>query len=163
MTTANTAFKQVIINLLNALQYEFGREISSFYFGDTVIYPPSAFISPTGQYCPVIAVSPSYNHLVEGSQAANGEIRALGIDILLLVNFTPYIEAVPTVAAGEEILLDAVDRVFEYLRRFDMLTLYNSVIMANVSEINWTWSPRQNQPVRGAVISYDLQVAIDYN
>lgn len=163
MATSNSVFKDVILNLINALQYEFGREVSSFYFGDTVIYPPSAFISPTGQYCPVIAISPSFNHLVDGSQAGNGEIRVLGIDILLLINYTPYIEAVPTVAAGEEMLLDIADRVFEYLRRYDMLTIYGSVIMANVSDINWTWSPRQNQPIRGAIISYELQVAIDYN
>lgn len=163
MATANSTFKEVIVALLNALQHEFGNEVTSFYFGDIVVYPPSAFISPTGQYSPVIAVSPSYNHLVDGSQAANGEIRALGLDILVLYNFTPFIQAVPTVAAGEEALMDIVDRIFEYLRRFDMLTLYNTVLMANVSEINWTWSPRQNQPIRGAVISYDLQVAIDYN
>lgn len=163
MATSNTVFKDCIINLISALQYEFGSEVTSFYFGDVIVYPPSAFISPTGKYCPVIAVSPSYNHLNEGSQAANGEIRSLGIDILLLVNYTPFIEAIPTQAAGEEILIDITDRVFEYLRRFDMLTIYETVLMANVSDVNWTWSPRQNQPIRGAVISYELQVAIDYN
>lgn len=163
MSTSNGTFKNIIINLLNALEHEFGRDVTSFYFGDVIVYPPSAFISPTGQYSPVISVSPSYNHLVEGSQTPMGEIRAMGIDILVLFNYTPYIEAVPTVAVGEEILMDTVDKVFEYLRRFDMLTLYDSVIMTNVHEVNWTWSPRQQQPIRGAVISYDLQVAIDYN
>lgn len=163
MASGNAAFKQIILTLLNALQHEFGRDVSSFYFGDVVIYPPSAFISPTGQYSPVISVSPSYNHPIDGEAWFGGEMRGLGIDILVLFNYTPFIEAVPTVAAGEEMLMDMVDRIFEFLRSLDMLTLYDTVTYAQVGEINWTWSPRQNQPIRGAVISYDLQVSIDYN
>lgn len=163
MATGNAAFKQIILTLLNALQREFGSSISSFYFGDVVIYPPSAFISPSGQPSPVIAVSPSYNHPIEGEAWHGGELRGLGVDILVLFNFTPYIEAVPTVAAGEEMLMDIVDKIFEFLRSLDMLTLYDTVLYANVGEINWTWSPRQQQPIRGAVISYDLKVAIEHN
>lgn len=160
---SNSLFKDVILTLIALLQHEFKHDVASFYFGDIGDYPPNAFIGPDGTYQPVIAISPSYNHVEEGEQWFGGEMRLLGIDILVLYNFTSQIEASPTQATGEADLLTIVDKIFEYLRRYDMLTLFDNVKYAQVGDVNWAWTPRQTSPIRGAVISYEVKVAIDHN
>lgn len=149
--------------VLRHLEHQFSNQIASLYYGDIIIYPPNAFRDRRNQWAPVIAVYPSYNRRVEGQETMASQLRQYGVDILCMVNYTPYIQVPPEEAMGERMLNDITEAVMKYFTSSQTLDFDHRVQTATITDVNWAWSPRLDQPIRGAVLTYEVQLHVPRN
>ena len=149
--------------VLRHIEHEFSNEIASLYFGDIVIYPPNAFRDRRNQWAPVIAVYPRYNRKVEGQETMNSALRIYGIQILVMVNYTPYISVPPEEAMGERMLSEMAERIMEYFAKPENLHFDHRVQLASITDVDWAWNPRLDQPIRGAEITYEVSLRVPRN
>lgn len=146
--------------LSDILARRFSREVSSIYFGDIGVYLPSAFGGSRRDAKAVIALVPAYNHLLEGERVAAFESRVLGIDIVTMVNITPFFEAAPKEAYGERILVRLTTEIAQFLTQEENVNLGGRVQMVNVGDIDWAWVAKGDQAIRAAGIAYECRVRI---
>lgn len=124
------------------------------------MYLPSSFGSSRRDQKAILAIQPAYNHLVEGERVASLEYRLLGIDIIAMVNITPFFSANPQEAYGERMLVKLTTAIATYLTQTENEDLGGRVQYARVGDINWTWMARKDQAIRGAAVSYEARVRI---
>jgi hypothetical protein len=146
--------------LSEILARRFSREVSQIYFGDIGVYLPSSFGGSRRDQKAVIALVPSYNHIIEGERVAAWESRLLGIDIVTMVNITPFFEAAPTEAYGERILVRLTTEIAQFLTQEENVNLDGRVQMVNVGDIDWAWVAKGDQAIRAAGIAYEARVRI---
>lgn len=150
----------LISYLIELLGQRFAAEVSQLYYGDIGIYPPSAFLGPRREQKCVVAISPDYNRLVENDRNAAFESRLLGVNVIVMVNLTPYFEAMPKEAIGERKLVQVTTAIAEYLTLEENINLKGRVQFTKVGDIDWEWQARGTQAVRAAAISHESRVRI---
>ncbi len=150
----------LIDHLENILKTRFSSQVSEIYFGDIGVYNPTSFSGTRSEQRAVIALSPSYNRLVSDQRNASFENRNLGVDIIIMINMTPFFEARPSEAFGERKLVRLTTEVATFLTQEEHVTLGDRVQMTTVGDIDWLWQQRQNQALRAAGIAYDARVRI---
>lgn len=156
----NVSMEAVIDVLSDVLARRFGGRVSNIYFGDIGVYLPASFGGSRSTQKAVIALSPVYNYLQEGSRVAVQETRLLGIDIITLVNITPFFEAAPKEAYGERMLVSLTTEIAQFLTQEENFTLGGLVTSTEVGDIDWAWVARKDQALRGAAIHYEARVRI---
>lgn len=135
---------------------EFPHMFSQSYFGDVGVYPPKAFQSNSGEWRNVLIFNPVYDK--EGSHlTAAGEVRHLGIHIVVAVNMVPYFEALPHEAFGERNLVTSVMAVRAFLSQQSNFTLGGRVLSTHVGDVNWSWQQRKNNAIRAAALEYEVR------
>ena len=149
--------------VLRHIEHEFSNEIASLYYGDIIIYPPNAFRDRFNRWAPVIAVYPRFNRKIDGQDTMNSELREYGVEILVMVNYTPYIQVPPEEAMGERLLAEKVEKIMEYFAKPEQLHFEHQVQMASITDIDWGWQPRLDQPIRGAAIMYVVTLRVPRN
>lgn len=127
---------------------------------DIGIYLPSSFGSSRRDQKAVIALSPAYNRLLDDQRVASFENRILGVDIITMVNITPFFSANPQEAYGERMLVNLTTAIATYLTQTENEDLGGRVQYAKVGDINWAWMARRDQALRGAAVSYEARVRI---
>jgi hypothetical protein len=142
------------------LSRRFSNDVAQIYYGDIGVYLPSAFGSSRRDQKAIIALNPAYNHLMEGERVASTEYRLLGIDIISMVNITPFFSANPSEAYGERMLVKLTTAIATFLTQTENETLDGRVQYARVGDINWTWMARKDQAIRGAAVSYEARVRV---
>lgn len=152
--------EKLIDYLSDLLARRFSREVSNIYFGDIGVYLPSSFGGSRRDQKAVIALQPAYNHLLEGERVASFESRLLGVDIVTMVNITPFFEAAPQEAYGERILVRLTSEIAQFLTQEENVNLGGRVQMVNVGDIDWTWVAKGDQAIRAAGIAYECRVRI---
>lgn len=157
----NAPMEKVVDVLADVLGRRFSNRVSNVYFGDIGVYLPASFGGSRNQQKAVIALSPIYNYLQEGSRVAVQETRLLGIDIITLVNITPFFEAAPKEAYGERLLVSLTTEISQFLTQEDNMTLGGIVASTEVGDIDWAWVARNDQALRGAAIHYEARVRVD--
>jgi hypothetical protein len=151
---------ELIIYLQSLLEKKFSNEVANFYYGGIGVYLPSSFGgSRRDQKC-VIALSPVNSKLIEGERVAISEQRHLAVDIITLVNITPFFEASPREAYGERMLVKLTSRIHEFLTHEDNVNLQGHVQFTKVGDIDWEWTGRGDQALRGAAIAYQARVRV---
>ena len=124
-------------------------------------YPPAAFGSSRGNQKAIIAISPMYNRLIEGSRTAASENRCYGLRIISIMNITPFFEANPEQAYAEEELTNLSEDIIAFLTLQENVTLDGRVQFSEVGDIDFAWMMRQQaQYLRGAAVEYDVRVRI---
>jgi hypothetical protein len=156
----NVSMEAVVDVLSDVLARRFGGRVSNIYFGDIGVYLPASFGGSRSTQKAVIALSPVYNYLQEGSRVAVQETRLLGIDIITLVNITPFFEAAPKEAYGERMLVSLTTEIAQFLTQEENFTLGGLVTSTEVGDIDWAWVARKDQALRGAAIHYEARVRI---
>jgi len=153
-------FENIIDYLAQLLGKQFSADVSTIYFGDVGIYPPRAFQDALGKPTKaVIALVPRYDRFDEANgRTMAGEFRRLGLHVLVLVNMTPYFEAMPQEAFGERILVRLVARVRQFLSLDEHVTLGGRVLSSSVGDVNWNWIMRDADFLRAAAIDYEVVV-----
>jgi hypothetical protein len=150
-----------LIDYLSAiLSKQFSNQVSQIYYGDIGIYLPSSFGSSRRDQKAVIALSPVYNRLLDDQRVAVFENRVLGVDIITMVNITPFFSANPQEAYGERMLVNLTTAIATYLTQTENEDLGGRVQYAKVGDINWAWMARRDQALRGAAVSYEARVRI---
>ena len=150
----------IIDRLSERIADRFGGEVSSIYFGDVGIYPPRAFLTPRGEQGAVVLLIPSGNKLLEESRVAVQEDRQLTIDVVVMVNLTPYFEALPIEAPAERKLVQLTAEIHEYLTQQSLADLDGLVRFSKVGDVEYVWSQRGNLSVRAGVIKYHARVKV---
>ena len=157
---ADVTMEELVDYLADLLGRRFSRDVSNIYFGDIGVYLPSSFGGSRREQKAVIALSPSYNHLMEGERVAAHESRLLGITVIVMVNITPFFEAAPQEAYGERLLVRLTTEVATFLTQEENVNLGGRVRHTEVGDINWTWLAKGDQAIRAAGISYECRVRI---
>src|SRR5690606_22380604 len=117
VTTRRTAAVQrpiedteaLIDHLMPMLSHQLSNDVSNIYFGDVGVYLPSHFLGPRKEQRAVLALSPAYDRLEQ--RVASQETRLIGVDIIGLVNITPYCDASPKEAYGERQLASLMRKI----------------------------------------------------
>lgn len=146
--------------VLAHMEFQFSNKFASLYYGDILVYPPNVFRNTNNQWAPIAAVYPVYNRKIEGQETMASQARRYGIDILCMVNYTPYIEVPPEEAMGERLLNETVEDVLQYFTRPENIHFEKRVQYAGVEDVNWAWNPLLDQPIRGAVLTYEIIVNV---
>jgi hypothetical protein len=150
----------VIDRLSERIADRFGGEVATIYFGDVGVYPPRAFLLPRGEQGAVVLLIPSSNRLVEGSRVASQEDRLLNIDVVVMVNLTPYFSALPAEAPAERKLVQLTSAIHEYLTSQSLVDLDGLVRFSKVGDIEYAWTQRGDLSVRAGVINYQARVKV---
>ena len=150
----------LIAYLIELLGPRFAAEVSQLYYGDIGIYPPSAFLGPRREQKCVIAISPDYNKLMEDQRNAASESRLLGVNIIVMVNLTPFFEAMPKEAIGERKFVQVTTAIADFLAQEENINLKGRVQFTKVGDIDWEWQARGSQAIRAAAISHESRVRI---
>lgn len=150
----------LILYLKDLLATRFSRDVSQIYYGDIGVYLPSSFGSSRKEQKCIIALSPSYNRLIEDQRVTAFENRLLGIDIICMINITPFFKVNPTEAFGEQKLVRLATEIATFLAQEENVNLQDRVQMTKVGDIDWAWLPKDNQAIRGAAVAYEARVRI---
>lgn len=143
----------------NALLRQFPDDISQVYYGDVGIYPPKAFQSNRGEQRRVVAIVPSSDILDEGRNPM-AEIRILTVNVIVMVNMTPFFEAMPPEAIGERVMVQLVDKIRTFLAQDVAMTLGGNVLTSRVPSVQWDWMQRGNNAIRAAAIEFEVKVQV---
>lgn len=159
-TVEQFRFTELINYLKNILARRFAARVSRIYFGDIGKYPPSAFGASQGTQKAIIALDPVYNALIPNTRNAAFEEREYGLQIIVLMNLTPFFEANPEEAYAERELTDISEEIATFLTQDENLTLNGRIRSSQVGDINLKWLKRENQYLRAAAVSYTTRVKI---
>lgn len=153
--------EDLIDHLKPLLQNHLANDVSNIYYGDIGVYLPSHFIGPRKEHQAVLALAPAYDRIIEGSRVAHQESRLIGVDIIALVNITPFFQASPREAYGERQLSDLMRKIRTFLTQQQHVNLGGRVQMFSVGDINWSWLQRDNLSLRGAALEVTARVKVD--
>lgn len=157
----NVKMSEMITYMQGLLARQFASRVTKVYFGDIGRYPPSVFGSSRQTQKAVIAISPMFNRLVEGSRVASSETREYGVRIIVLMNITPFFEAQPEEAYAERELSNLTQDIAEFLTLQDNVTLDGRVNFSVVGDIDFAWMQRQQaQYLRGGAVEYTARVRV---
>jgi len=157
---ANVDMEGLVEHLRTILGQRFSREVSYVYFGDIGVYLPASFGGSRNDQKCIIAIQPAHDHLIEGSRVASEESRSLGVDIISMVNITPFFTASPTEAYGERILVRLTTQIAKFLTQEANVNLGDRVQTSTVNNIDWAWVAKGDQAIRAAAVSYVARVRI---
>lgn len=149
----------LIDHLMPMLKNYLGSEVSQIYFGDVGVYLPSHFLGPRKEPRAVLALTPGYDRVL-GQKVASQETRIIGVDIIGLVNITPYFEASPKEAYGERQLAALMRKIRSYLSQQEHVQLDGRVHYFDVGDITWNWMQRKNLSLRGAALEVRATVKV---
>lgn len=146
--------------LKSIISKRFSSKIAQIYYGDIGVYLPSSFGSSRKEQKAIIVLSPSYNRLMDNERNAASEYRLLGVDIIGLVNITPFFRVDPPEAFGEKMLVTLITEIATFLTQEENINLQDHVHFTTVRDIDWSWFPKGDQAIRGVAISYEARVRI---
>jgi len=166
VTTRRTAAVQrpiedteaLIDHLMPMLSHQLSNDVSNIYFGDVGVYLPSHFLGPRKEQRAVLALSPAYDRLEQ--RVASQETRLIGVDIIGLINITPYFEASPKEAYGERQLASLMRKIRVFLSQQEHVQLDGRVQYFDVGDISWNWMQRKNLSLRGAALEVTARVKV---
>lgn len=156
---ATFTMDNLIDALKRALEQQFPDDISQVYYGDVGLYPPKAFQDNRGQQRRVVAIVPSSDTL-DDNRNPMAEIRTLTVNVIVMVNMTPYFEAMPPEAIGERSLVQLVEKVRTFLAQADAMTLGGRVLTSKVPSVEWDWVQRGTNAIRAAAIEFAVKVQV---
>jgi hypothetical protein len=150
----------LILYLKQLLSRRFSAKVSQIYYGDIGVYLPASFGGSRKDQKAVLALSPVYDREMPDQRVAAHESRLLGVDIIALVNITPFFQANPTEAYGEQMLVKLIGEIRDYLALGENVTLQERVQYCKVGDIDWNWTPRGDQAIRGAALAFEARIRI---
>jgi len=151
--------EDLIDHLKPLLEKILSNEVSRIYYGDIGVYLPTHFIGPRKQNQAVLVLQPAYDRLEQ--RVASQETRLIGIDIIGLVNMTPYFKANPDEAFGERQLSDIMKKVRVFLTQQENVNLDGRVQYLSVEDIRWSWIQRDNLSLRGASLTVEVRIKVN--
>jgi hypothetical protein len=139
------------------IQAKFPRQFADVTFGEFATYTPDMFQGERGTTLPIVAVSPISDRLVPETRTTASEVRVRVIDIIVIVNMLPEIQAKPPERIGERSLVRNTQHLIDFLASNEMTTLDDQVDFTAVSDITWEWlvgTGPDRQVFRSARINY---------
>lgn len=156
---ATFTMDNLIDALKRGLEQQFPDDISQVYYGDVGLYPPKAFQDNRGQQRRVVAIVPA-SDTMDDNRNPMAEIRTLTVNVIVMVNMTPYFEAMPPEAIGERMLVQLVDKVRTFLAQDAAMTLGGRVLATKVPTVDWDWVQRGTNAIRAAAIQFECKVQV---
>lgn len=146
--------------LKSTILRNFSSKIAKMYYGDIGVYLPSAFGSSRNDQKAIVVVQPTYNRLMKSERTAASEFRLLGVDIIVLVNITPFFRVDPPEAYGEKMLVKLTTEIATFLTQEENINLQDHVHFTEVGDVDWAWVAKGDQAIRGAAIAYEARVRV---
>lgn len=164
-STPEQAMTDVIDFMTLLVSNKFSDQIGMIYYGDIGQYPLRAFQDTLGNPRAVIAFSPAKNTLVSKSRTTLSEIRDMSLDILVMVNISPYFGKTPDQAPGERRLNALTDAISVHLTKSENYRLgepgYERVMHSEVGDVEYQWVQRgKDAAIRQARIEYNFRVSV---
>lgn len=157
-TNRDYTMEEVIDYLMTLLYNRFSDTVSQVYFGDIGIYLPQSFGGSRRDQKAILALSPENDHPIEGSKTELYENRLVRLNIITMVNITPFFKANPEEAYGERMLVRLTTQIKNFLNEADNERLGGRVRATKVREIDWAWTARGDQAIRAARILYEWRI-----
>lgn len=151
----------LIDHLKPLLERHLAGQVSRIYFGDVGIYLPTDFQGPRKQNLPILVLQPAFDRLIEGTRVASQESRLIGVDVVGLINITPYFTARPEEALGERQLSELMKKIRVFLTQQSNSNLDGRVQFFSVGDVNWNWLQRKNLSLRGASLEVSARVKVN--
>lgn len=158
MTTRDYTMEELIDYLMTLLANRFSDSVSQIYFGDIGVYLPQSFGGSRRDQKAIIALSPENDHPIEGQKTELYENRVQRLNIITMVNITPFFKANPDEAYGERMLVRLTTQIKNFLNEAENQRLGGRVRSTSVGEIDWAWTPRGDQAIRAARILYEWRI-----
>jgi hypothetical protein len=152
--------EEIIEYLQNILENEFSGAVTSVYFGDIGVYPPIVFGASRADQKAILVIQPTFDRPIVSERSPASEVRTIGLQVIAMVNITPFFTALPSEAYGERMLARLITAVAKFLASEANETLDGRVNFARVQDINWQWSIRKDQSLRGSAINYEVDVTV---
>jgi hypothetical protein len=150
--------EEIIDYLMSLLANRFSDSVAQVFFGDIGVYLPQMFGSSRRDQKAIIALSPENDHPIEGQKTELYENRTQRLNIITMVNITPFFRANPEEAYGERMLVRLTTQIKNFLNEAENQRLGGRVRSTNVGEIDWAWTARGDQAVRAARILYEWRI-----
>lgn len=125
---------------------------------DIGIYLPQTFGGSRRDQKAIIALSAENDHPKEGDKTELYENRYVRLNIIVMVNITPFFRANPEEAYGERLLVRLTTQIKNFLNEAENQTLNGRVRSTSVKEVDWAWTQRGDQAVRAARILYEWRI-----
>lgn len=149
----------LIDHLTGLFAENFQDQVASIYFGDIGLYPPAAFQAPNGESRAALVFDPRHDRV--DSRAPNATIRSLGLNVVVLIDMMPHLEARPVAAFGERELVNLTTRIRTFLDQDAAFSLGGRVLSSSVGDINWEWvNRRKDTTMRAGSVFYEVKVKV---
>jgi hypothetical protein len=153
---AHVDMSGLVTTLKDVLSKTYPDLLSAIYFGDVGVYPPSVFKTANGERRSILAIIPDYDRLE--TRAPNADLRRLGVNLVCMVDMTPFFEATPPEAYGESILVETAETLRGFLAQDANFNLGGRVLASQVTGIDWAWTQRMQLSIRAAAVKYEVKV-----
>lgn len=151
----------LVEHLKPLIERSLATDVSNTYYGDVGVYLPTHFLGPRKEQRAVVIIQPAFDDLVPNTRVASQEHRLLGVDIIGLVNITPYFKANPTEAYGESQLANVMRKLRNLLTQQALVNLDGRVEFFSIEDIRWSWVQRDNLSLRGASLRATARIKVD--
>lgn len=149
----------LIDHLKPFLEKLLANDVSRVYYGDIGVYLPTHFQGPRKEQRAILVLQPAYDNLE--SRVASQETRLIGIDVIGLVNITPYFKADPKEAYGERQLSEIMKKIRVLLTQLQYHNLDGRVQDMKVEDIRWSWIQRDALSLRGASVRVEARIKVN--
>ena len=150
--------EDLISHLMPMLQKYLANDVSRVYFGDIGVYLPSHFLGPRKENKAVLIIAPAYDRVQQ--RVAGRETRLIGVNIIALVNITPYFQASPQEAYGERQLAVLMKKIRTFLTQQEHVQLGGRVQYFSVGDVSWRWMQRDKLSLRGAALEVEATISV---
>ena len=151
----------LVDHLKPLIERALANDVSNVYYGDIGVYLPTHFLGPRKEQRAVVVIQPAADELIAGSRVASMEYRLLSIDVVGLVNLTPYFKANPSEAFGERQLSEVMRKLRTLLTQHSLTKLDDRVDFFSIDDIRWSWMQRENLSLRGAALRASARIKVD--
>jgi hypothetical protein len=152
---------ELVEHLKPMIERSLANDVSNTYYGDVGVYLPTQFLGPRKENRAIIILQPAFDDLLVGTRVASQEHRLLGVDVIGLVNITPYFKANPTEAFGESQLANVMRKLRTLLTQQSLSNLDGRVEYFSIEDIKWSWVQRDNLSLRGASLRATARIKVD--
>lgn len=151
----------LVDHLKPLIERALANDVSNVYYGDIGVYLPTHFLGPRKEQRAVVVIQPASDEVIPNTRVASAEYRMLSIDVVGLVNLTPYFKANPQEAFGERQLSDVMRKLRTLLTQHTLTNLDGRVEYFSIEDIRWSWMQRDNLSLRGAALRAQARIRVD--
>jgi hypothetical protein len=151
----------LVDHLKPLIERALANDVSNVYYGDIGVYLPTHFLGPRKEQRAVVVIQPASDEVIPNTRVAAAEYRMLSIDVVGLVNLTPYFKANPQEAFGERQLSDVMRKLRTLLTQHTLTNLDGRVEYFSIEDIRWSWMQRDNLSLRGAALRAQARIRVD--
>lgn len=156
MDSEDLTMEGLIDLLAKYVQRQFSNEISTVIFGELPGLQPRYFQNAKGEWRCLLCIVPISDRLIPNSSTHATEDRLLSVDLVLMVNLTPYVEALPPEGLGERMLVRTTQKLRAYFAQSANFTLGRRVSRVKVDDVEYATITKKDSFICAAGIRLEV-------